>query len=100
MTLCHEVRAYLQSCYRAGETARIKELAQRMGTTPLKLSRQFKRLTGVRLKDYLIEQQLTRADELRRSSGLKAHQIARLSGFGHRDNLTRATRTRSSQDGQ
>lgn len=86
------VDQYLHRCFSAEETPRVSELAQLLGLTRERLSREFFAYGGVSLSVYLKRRQLRRAQKLLATTGLSTAKIAYACGFGTRRTLYRAFR--------
>ncbi|MBV8516295.1 MAG: helix-turn-helix transcriptional regulator [Acidobacteria bacterium] len=86
------IEQYLQHCFATETPPRVSDLAERLGMTREKVSRDFAAATGVALSDYLKAQQLALAQNLLASSKLSTTRIGYLSCFGTRRTFFRAFR--------
>jgi AraC-like DNA-binding protein len=86
------IEAYLQHCFATETPPRVAELAERLGMTRERVSRDFAAETGVALSDYFKAQQLALAQNLLASSTLSTTRIGYLSCFGTRRTFFRAFR--------
>lgn len=86
------VDRYLQRCFAAEETPRVSELAEQLGVTREKLSREFAAEQGLSPSAYLKRSQIVHAERLLEDSSLSTTRIAYESGFGTRRTFYRAFR--------
>jgi AraC-like DNA-binding protein len=87
-----QLSAYLEWCYRVETPPRVSEIAQSLGVTSAQLSKEFRRLFGANLSDYLKTRQLEYADSLLRETKLTVTKVAYLAGFGTRRTFFRTYR--------
>jgi transcriptional regulator GlxA family with amidase domain len=73
-----------------GVTYSIRDLAHQLCLTPSYVQRLFKRATGARLGEWLIEQRLERAAHLLQYGHLSVKQITLIVGYAHVPSFTRA----------
>jgi AraC-like DNA-binding protein len=85
-TLAARVLQTLES----GTAYRIGDLAAQLRMSPSHLQRSFKRETGLRIGEWLIEQRLQKAAYLLANSYLSVKEIARAVGYEHMSSFTRA----------
>ena len=81
--------SYLRSCYRLGTAARVSEFAQVLGRSRPHISRMYRFVIGVALRDLMRERQVIRAEQLLRSGNRSTAEIALLSAFGTQATLYR-----------
>lgn len=86
------VEEYLDRCFATEEPPRVTELAEVLGISREKLSRDFAAAYRVPLSAYLKQRQLARAQTLLAAAELSTTQIAYLCGFGTRRTFYRAFR--------
>jgi AraC family transcriptional regulator len=90
--LSDAVHRYLRSCFETEEAPRVSELAEILGLTRERLSREFAAANGVALSTYLKSYQLDLAQQLLVASELTTTRIAYQCGFGTRRTFHRAFR--------
>lgn len=90
--LRHSVDQYLRHCFSSEETPRVSELAELLGITRERLSRDFAIAYGVALSAYLKRRQIRHAQRLLEASELTTTRIGYLCGFGTRRTFYRAFR--------
>jgi AraC-like DNA-binding protein len=90
--LRRHVDQYLLRCFSAEETPRVSELAEMMGLSRERLSREFTADTGLSLSAYLKRGQIRRAQQLLTTSHISTTKIAYACGFGTRRTFYRAFR--------
>jgi two-component system response regulator YesN len=90
--LCEAIHHYLRRCFEAEDTPRVSELAEILGVTRERLSRQFAAAHGMALSAYLKSCQLDLAQQLLIASELTTTRIAYQCGFGTRRTFHRAFR--------
>ena len=83
---------YLRDCFRAESPPRVKELAARLGMSPLQLYRAFTRTTGMSPARYLKSRQIAFAQRLLRETALTTNEVAYRAGFGTRATFFRLFR--------
>ena len=86
------VDEYLLRCFSAEETPRVTELAEIVGTSRERLTREFAAAYGMPLSVYLKQRQLENAQHLLASSDLSTARIGYQCGFGTRRTFYRAFR--------
>jgi AraC-like DNA-binding protein len=86
------VDQYLHRCFATEETPRVSELASQLGTTAVRLSRDFTAVCGLSLSSYLKRRQIRQAQRLLTESTLTTTRIGYASGFGTRRTFYRAFR--------
>jgi AraC-like DNA-binding protein len=86
------VHHYLRRCFEGEETPRVSELAEILGVTRERLSRDFAAAYGVALSTYLKSYQVDLAQQLLVASELTTTRIAYQCGFGTRRTFHRAFR--------
>lgn len=84
--------AYLEWCYRVETPPRVSEVADSLGVTSAQLSKEFRRLFGTNLSDYLKTRQVEYADRLLRETQLTVTKVAYRAGFGTRRTFFRTYR--------
>ncbi|HEY6140224.1 MAG TPA: helix-turn-helix transcriptional regulator [Thermoanaerobaculia bacterium] len=83
---------YLRDCFRAESPPRVKELAARLGMSPLQLSRAFMQSVGMPPARYFKAQQIEFARRLLRETDLTTNEVAYRAGFGTRATFFRLFR--------
>jgi AraC-like DNA-binding protein len=92
MQQVERIRAFVRD--NPGMPLHLSDIARYMGYTPYYLSRQFRRLTGEGLHDFLMRTRLEYARELLLHTTLGLHEVAQQAGFADADALARHFRRR------
>lgn len=92
MEQVERIRSFVRE--RPGQPLHLSDIAGYMGYTPYYLSRQFRRLTGEGLHDFLIRTRLEYARELLQHTMLSVHEVAQQAGFADAQMMARHFRRR------
>jgi AraC-like DNA-binding protein len=92
MVQVERIRSFVRE--HPGQPLHLSDIAGYMGYTPYYLSRQFRRLTGEGLHDFLIRTRLEYARELLLHTTLSVHEVAQQAGFEDAEMLARHFRRR------
>lgn len=83
---------YLRECFREESPPRVKELAARLGMSPLQLHRAFQQTTGMSPARYFKSRQIVFAQRLLQETELTTNEVAYRAGFGTRATFFRLFR--------
>lgn len=83
---------YLRECFRDQSPPRVKELAARLGMSPLQLHRAFRQTTGLSPSRYFKSRQVALAQRLLQETELTTNEVAYRAGFGTRATFFRLFR--------
>ncbi|MGH7927818.1 MAG: helix-turn-helix transcriptional regulator [Candidatus Binatia bacterium] len=77
-----EAEKYLESCFRSTSPPHVNEFAWRLRKPAYRVSRLFRRATGLRLIEYFHQRQVDRAKRMLETTDLPVKEVGESSAFG------------------